>query len=180
MRWTVHGERPLYASQWVNLTLVDVEIPGGERFEHHVVRMPAPAAATIVHDPERGVLLLWRHRFISDTWGWELPAGRVDDGETPIAAAARETFEETGWRPGPLRPLFHYQPAHGVLDQWVHVFVAEGAEHVGEPLDATESERRGWLPLDRVRAAITAGEIPDGFTLTALLYAFVTNAFSDR
>ncbi len=37
MRWTVHGERPIYRSEWVNLTLVDVEPPGHGRFEHHVV-----------------------------------------------------------------------------------------------------------------------------------------------
>ena len=90
MRWTVHGERALYESEWVRLALVDVEIPGEARFEHHVVRMPNQASGTVVHDPDRGVLLLWRHRFITDTWGWEIPAGRIDDGETPEEAAARE------------------------------------------------------------------------------------------
>ena len=85
VRWQVHGERVLYDSDWVRLALVDVEIPGGERFEHHVVRMPNKAAGTVVHDPDRGVLLLWRHRFITDTWGWEIPAGGIDPGETPEA-----------------------------------------------------------------------------------------------
>ena len=75
MRWIVHGERALYSSPWVGLRMVDVEIPGGERFEHHVVRVPRQAAGCVVHDPDRGVLLLWRHRFITDTWGWEIPAG---------------------------------------------------------------------------------------------------------
>ena len=71
MKWTVHGERMIYESPWVSLALADIEIPGGERFEHHVIRMPAEAAGTVVHDPDRGVLLLWRHRFTTDTWGWE-------------------------------------------------------------------------------------------------------------
>ena len=53
MRWTVHGERALYSSPWVSLVLVDVELPEGERFEHHVVRLPAPAASCLVDDPER-------------------------------------------------------------------------------------------------------------------------------
>ena len=75
MRWTVHGERRLYDSEWMRLVLVDVEVPGVERFDHHVVRYPQPASGTVVHDPDRGVLLLWRHRFITDTWGWEIPAG---------------------------------------------------------------------------------------------------------
>jgi 8-oxo-dGTP pyrophosphatase MutT (NUDIX family) len=74
----------------VRLALVDVEIPGVRRFEHHVVRVPRPAAGAVVHDPDRGVLLLWRHRFITDSWGYEIPAGGVDEGETPAQAATRE------------------------------------------------------------------------------------------
>jgi 8-oxo-dGTP pyrophosphatase MutT (NUDIX family) len=84
------------------------------------------------------VLLLYRHRFITDTWGWELAAGRVDDGETPVEAAARETLEETGWRPGPLAPLVTFNTANGITDQRFHVFVADGATHVGEPADASD------------------------------------------
>src|ERR1700680_1212191 len=109
MRWTVHGEETIYDSEWVQLALIDVEIPGGERFQHHVVRVPQAAAGVVVADDERGVLLLWRHRFITDTWGWEIPAGRVEPDETPEAAATREVLEETGWRSGNLRPLITYQ-----------------------------------------------------------------------
>jgi 8-oxo-dGTP pyrophosphatase MutT (NUDIX family) len=107
MRWTVHGERTVYDSDWVRLALVDVEIPGegGRRFLHHVIQMPQPASGVVVHDAARGVLLLWRHRFVTDTWGWEIPAGRAEAGETPRQAAAREVLEETGWQPGPLREL---------------------------------------------------------------------------
>jgi len=71
------------------------DLPGGERFDHHAVRYPQPAAGTIVRDPDRGVLLIWRHRFITDTWGWEIPAGRSEPGESPEEAAVRETIEET-------------------------------------------------------------------------------------
>src|SRR5437870_1564720 len=53
MRWTVHGERTIYESEWLCLALTDVEVPGGERFDHHVVRMPDKAAGTVVHDPAR-------------------------------------------------------------------------------------------------------------------------------
>jgi 8-oxo-dGTP pyrophosphatase MutT (NUDIX family) len=170
MRWTVHGERPIYTSDWVNLTLVDVELPSGARFDHHVVRMPAEAAGTVVAD-ERGVLLLWRHRFATDTWGWEVPAGRVDDGETPEQAAARETLEETGWRPGALSPMTTYHPLNGSSDATFHLFRADGAEHIGEPSDPDEAERVEWLTWDVVRSEIAAGRIRDGMSLTALLFA---------
>src|SRR5215211_3029504 len=135
MRWIVHGERVIYDSPWVRLALTDIEIPGGERFEHHVVRMPAHAAGTVICHPERGVLLLWRHRFTTDTWGWEVPAGRIDPGETPAEAAIREAVEETGWQPGPIEHLVMYHPHNGSSDATFHLFVADGAEHIGDPTD---------------------------------------------
>jgi 8-oxo-dGTP pyrophosphatase MutT (NUDIX family) len=168
MRWTVHGERAVYSSPWVSLALVDVEIPGGERFEHHVVRMPRAAAGVIVVDPSLGVLLLWRHRFITDSWGWEIPAGAIDDGETPEEAAAREVLEETGWRPGPLRHQVTFHPSNGLSDQTFHIFVADDAEEVGAPSDPSEAERVEWVTVEELRRLAGGGSVPDGLSLTAL------------
>jgi 8-oxo-dGTP pyrophosphatase MutT (NUDIX family) len=171
VRWTVHGERSLYDSEWVRLGLVDVELPSGARFEHHVVRMPAHAAGVVVQDPAHdGVLLLWRHRFTTDTWGWEVPAGRIDAGETPEQAGARETLEETGWRPGPLRRLATYHPYNGVSDGTFHLFAADTATRVGEPHDTDEAERVEWVPWRDVVRALDAGQVGDGLSLTALLW----------
>ena len=162
----------LYDSDWVRLSLVDVEIPGGERFDHHVVRMPNNAAGTIVHDRARGVLLLWRHRFITDTWGWEIPAGGMNPDETPEQAAVRETLEETGWRPGPLRALVRFNPTNGISDQTFHTFVADGASREGEPTDVGESERVEWVPVPELRRILRDNEMFDGMSLTAVAYAF--------
>ena len=170
MRWRVHGERQLYASEWVGLSLVDVEVPDGPRFDHHVVRARGPAAGTVVVDPARGVLLLWRHRFITDTWGWEVPAGGVEPGESPVDAAAREVLEETGWRPGPLRPQVTYHPSNGLSDQTFHVFVADGAELVGAPSDPAESERVAWVPVAEVRELARTGQVTEGLSLAALCH----------
>jgi 8-oxo-dGTP pyrophosphatase MutT (NUDIX family) len=170
MEWTVHGERTIYDSEWMRLALVDVELPSGARFEHHVLRMPAEAAGVVVDDPDRGVLLLWRHRFTTDTWGWEVPAGRVDDGEDPIAAGARETLEETGWQPGPLTPLISYFPHNGTSDATFHLFLATSATHLGDPTDGDEAERIEWVSWSRIRSEIRAGRIRDGMSLTGLLH----------
>ena len=170
MEWTVHGERSVYDSEWMRVSLVDVELPSGSRFEHHVLRMPAEAAGVVVDDPERGVLLLWRHRFTTDTWGWEIPAGRVDRGETPAQAAAREVLEETGWRPSALEQLVSYHPHNGTSDATFNVFLARHATEVGAPTDPDEAERIEWLGWDDVRVEIRAGRVRDGLSLTGLLY----------
>lgn len=171
MRWTVHGERQIYASPWVSLGLVDVEIPGVERFEHHVVHARGPAAGTVVVR-HGAVLLLYRHRFITDSWGWEIPAGGIEPGETVEDAARRECLEETGWAAGPLTRLTSYFFAGGLCDGQFHLFLADGAERVGDPVDVREAERIEWVPIGDVRGLVAGGEVPDGLTLTALLWAF--------
>ena len=178
MRWTVHGERSLYDSEWMSLAMVDVELPSGARFEHHVLRMPAHAAGVVVDDRERGVLLLWRHRFITDSWGYEIPAGRVDPGEKPIDAAAREVEEETGWRPGPLTPLTRYHPSNGSSNQTFHVFQSSDATYLGDPTDPNEAERIEWVAPSRLPGLIADGQVTDGFSLTAISTAFLLGRLS--
>jgi 8-oxo-dGTP pyrophosphatase MutT (NUDIX family) len=172
MRWTIHGERAVYDSEWIRLVLADVELPGGPRFDHHVVRYPRAAAGVVMRDPERGILMLYRHRFITDTWGWEIPAGALDPGESPEEAAEREAVEESGWRPRQLRRLGSYAPSNGSTDQVFHLFVADGATHLGDPVDVYESEKVEWVATAQVRELITNGQVGDGLSLTALLWVF--------
>jgi 8-oxo-dGTP pyrophosphatase MutT (NUDIX family) len=170
-RWRVHGERTLYTSEWVNLSLADVELPDGTRFDHHVVRLRQPAVGVIVTDTERGVLLLRRHRFITDSWGWEIPAGRVDPGETLERAVEREAIEETGWRPLDLEYLGLSYPTNGLMEQRFNYFVAPRAEYVGD-FDRTETESIAWFAPEDVRTLIEQREMSDGLSLTAVGLAF--------
>ncbi|MDT0343972.1 NUDIX hydrolase [Streptomyces litchfieldiae] len=169
MEWQTFGERRIYSNHWLNLDLVDVQQPDGRRWEHHVVRLRHLAVAAVVNR-RREVLMLWRHRFITDTWAWELPMGLIEDGETPDEAAAREVEEETGWRPGPLKPLIYAEPANGITDSQHHVFRADGATHIGPPTEQNEAERIEWVPLDRVRGLIDRREIVSSGSLVGLLY----------
>jgi 8-oxo-dGTP pyrophosphatase MutT (NUDIX family) len=169
MRWQVHGERPIYESPWVNLWLADVQEPDGSRYDHHVVRMRHLAVAAVVDADER-VLMLWRHRFVTDTWGWELPMGLIEPGETPIEAAARETLEETGWQPQPLRPLVYAQLANGITDSEHFLFRADGATYQGPPTEVNEADRIEWVPIADLRGMIDRRDIVSSATIMGVLY----------
>ena len=94
LAWKVHGERSLYDNPWVRLVKVDVQPPGGSRFEHHVVRLQRVA---VVLDELDRVLMLWRHRFVDDSWGWDCPAASSTTARTlPRPRPARSRGRPAG------------------------------------------------------------------------------------
>jgi 8-oxo-dGTP pyrophosphatase MutT (NUDIX family) len=169
MRWKVTSEAELYRDDWLDIRLADVELPDGSRLSHRIIKVP-PYAGVAALDDRRRVLLLWRHRFITGSWGWEIPGGRVELAERPIDAAAREFEEETGWRAAALRPLLRVESNNGLTDSVHYVFRADGATPAGPPSDSTESARAEWVPLSEVPRLIAAGDIVSGTTMAALLY----------
>ncbi|TYB49007.1 NUDIX hydrolase [Actinomadura chibensis] len=171
MRWKVHSEESIFSDPWLEVRLADVEITRGRRLQHRVIRSRGASAGAVVVDAERRVLLEWRHRFITDAWGYEIPIGGVEEGETPAEAAAREVEEETGWRPGAMRPFTVVHPTPGISDSRHHIFWADGATRIGAPADDWESERVEWVPLAEIRGLVEAGKIVSGTSMAALLLA---------
>lgn len=89
----------------------------------------------VAHDGAGNLLLIRHHRFQTDTFGWEIPAGKIDEGETARQEARRELREEAGYVAGGLEKLGHYYPSNGSSIQVFHVFsgkiVAEGGGNSG-------------------------------------------------
>lgn len=169
LRTKVFGERTIYDNPWVRLTLVDIEPPDGNRFEYHVVRLQRVAVALVLNEADE-VLMMWRHRFVDDSWGWELPGGIVDKDEDGAAAAAREVREETGWQSAPLEHAVSFQPMVGMVDTPHEIYVGRGAELVGEPTDLEEAARIDWIPMSAVFDLISKGEVLGSGSLVGLLY----------
>ncbi len=173
--WTIHGERVIDDTRRAVLSIADVELPDGVRFEQYVLRVPA-AAIVVVLDDADCVLMMWRHRFILDRWVWELPGGYLDPDEDPAACAAREVEEETGWRPRTMEPLLTFQPMVGTIDQDNIVYLARGADHTGAAPDINEAERLGWIPLAEVQQRINDGEIVGAGSVAGLLAVLLAKA----
>jgi ADP-ribose pyrophosphatase len=168
--WRKFGEKTIYDNRWVRLALVDVEAPNGERWDYHVAHLGRIAVALIVDDQDQA-LMLWRYRFITEQWGYELLGGFVDAGEDAVTTAAREAKEESGWRPvGEPEHLVSFEPLPGQVTAPVDVFLWRSAERIGEPTDTEETGRVEWVPLSLVPELAQRQELQGSGTLVGLLY----------
>lgn len=169
LAWKIYGSSPIYESKWIRLELVDVEPPHGQRFQHHVARLGRISIALVVDDMDR-VLSLWRYRFATSDWGYELLGGLVEEGEQPEETARREVQEESGYQPvGEPTRLVSFQPLPGMVDAPIDVFLFRGAERIGEPTDAEEAGRIEWKPVDELLDLALRGELLGSGTLVPVL-----------
>ena len=89
------------------------------------------------------MLLSWRHRFVSDTWNYELPGGLVEDGEDPADTVRREILEETGHAVDSIEKVVTFEPMIGMVTSPHHVLLARGARRTSEPTEQDEGQLNG-------------------------------------
>jgi ADP-ribose pyrophosphatase YjhB (NUDIX family) len=166
--WQNLGEEPIIETPWFQLKQAQVELPGGRQLDHYLLRVPSLVLTAILDDTDR-VLLLWRHRFIPDSWGFELPSGIAGIAEDLGAAAARQALAESGWEPVEPRLLLTVHPYGGLTDATSHIFWTRQAVHRGDPVADFEAERIDWIPLTDVPDMVATGQIRCASTATALL-----------
>lgn len=133
-----------------------------------LVRHPGAVCVLPVLDAGR-VCLLRNRRFVVNDTLWEIPAGTLEPGEDVLAAAKRELQEETGYTAGAWRPLGFLYASPGVLDEKLHLFVAENLTPGPLALEPDEDLEPVVLPLAEAVAMCLDGRVRDCKTVTALL-----------
>lgn len=150
--------------------------PGGKHSERDVIRHHG-SVVILALDNSRSKKDPWivmerQYRHAANQYLWELPAGKLDPGEDPLAGAQREMEEETGYRAKKWKPLVEYYGSPGFLGESMKVYLAEGLiPGEAHPEDDEQIEFR-LVKLSDVIKMIEKGAILDGKTLTSvLLYA---------
>ena len=127
----VHAEERLYSGPIFDLRRSRLTLPSGR--EQDLVVVEHPGAVCIAPVDAQGRLLVVRqYRHAVRDWTLELPAGRLEEGETPLAAARRELEEETGHRAGEWTSLGALLAAPGFCSERLHLFLARDLQAVGE------------------------------------------------
>jgi ADP-ribose pyrophosphatase len=140
----------------------------GRAVEREVVHHPGAVLVVPRREDER-LVLVRNERVAVDAHLLELPAGKLEPGEAPQAAASRELEEETGYRPGRIRALGEFYTSPGFCDELMRVFVADQLEPVGQKLEPGENIEVQVIARSEVMAMIGDGRIRDGKTIAALL-----------
>jgi ADP-ribose pyrophosphatase len=134
------------------------------------IRIDHPEASAIIpfiSDDE--ILMVRQYRYALGRETLEIPAGKVDPGESPEACAERELQEETGYRAGTLRHLYTYAPAIGYSNELIHIFTGHDLERSEGQIDDGEIASVERWRLERIKAHVREARILDGKTLIGLI-----------
>jgi ADP-ribose pyrophosphatase len=166
---TVLGTRRVYEGRILNLRVDDVLYDNGHRSTIEVAEHRG-GVAIIAQPRERAVVLVRQYRPAIGLTMWEVPAGKLEQGEDPLSAATRELIEETGFRAQRLRRLWSFFTAPGFCTERLHLFVAEGLTRGEQALEQDESIEVRTFDVDEAWQMVAADEMPDAKTQIALAW----------
>ena len=162
---TVH-----FTGRVIRVTTDEVVLPNGHRAALEVVHHPGGAAAVAV-DAEGRVCLLRQYRYVAGEWLWELPAGKLEPGEPPLATAQRELTEEAGVAASHWAGLGTSFSSPGVFNELIHLYLATGIAPATTAHDRAEVIEIHWVPLATACEWALDGTITDSKTVIGLLRA---------
>ncbi len=168
------GSRRIHTGRVLDLDLDTVRFPDGSTGELEMIRHSGASAVVPVltagpaADPE--IILIRQFRHAADGEIWEVPAGRIDPGETPEACASRELEEEAGFAAGRLDRLTTIYTTPGFTDERIHLFVARDLTETRHRREADEFLEVHRLQLSHALDLVRTGEISDSKTIVSLLF----------
>lgn len=164
---TLRNSRAVFSGRVIDVSVDTVTLPDGATVDLEIIRHPGGAAAAAVNERNE-ICLLRQYRHALGRWLWELPAGKLDGGEQPLACARRELEEEAGVVASDWRALGGVVSSPGVFTEIVHLFLATGLSGVAARPETGEVFEIVWLPLDEAARRAVAGEIDDGKTIAGI------------
>jgi ADP-ribose pyrophosphatase len=163
----------IYNGRVFDITVDHVAYPDGRVVKMECVRHRGSVVLLPMTAHDR-ILLVRQYRYVVDRWLWELPAGTLEENETPHAAALRECHEEVGRIAGRAEKLLSLYPSPGFCDEEMNFFVLTDLRHrlAGEPApeqDADEILTVKEFPVPDVLDMVKAGEISDMKTVVGMM-----------
>jgi len=156
----------IFKGKILTLRCDDAELPDGKPCTREVIEHSGGACVLYVKDEK--VLLVRQYRYPYAESIYEVPAGKLDKGEEPIHAAARELEEEAGLVAEELKLLFVMYPSPGYTDEKIYIYQALSAREAEAHPDEDEYLDAEYIPLEKVKEMLANGEIFDGKTIIAL------------
>ncbi|HEV2851516.1 MAG TPA: NUDIX hydrolase [Thermoanaerobaculia bacterium] len=169
------GTREIYRGRTINVDVDHVRLPNGREMDLELVHHRG-AAAVVPLLEDGTVLLVRQYRYATGGWLLEIPAGKLDGGESPETCAAREAEEEVGYRPGKLEPLGWIWTTPGFADEKIWLYLATGLQPAQQGLEADEVLSIERMPLAEAVEKAFQGEIHDAKSAIALMRASRTLA----
>ena len=149
-----------------------VREPNGITAVREVIRHSGSVVVLAVDDTaaEPRILLERQYRYAAEDYMLELPAGRIDPGESALAAGKRELLEETGYTARRWKEALFFYPSPGFLEETMTVFLAQGLTSGRARPEADERIEYDLAPLSTVLKLIFSGGIKDGKTIASVLW----------
>jgi ADP-ribose pyrophosphatase len=168
----VLSSREVYRGPVFWVTVDEVIEPGGIRARRDIVHHPGSVVILALDETGTGprLLLERQYRHAAESYLWELPAGRIDPGESELAAAKRELREETGYSASSWRRILKYYASPGFMDETMAIYLAAGLKAGRAQPEEDEFIRRRLLPLSDAARMVQKGTIRDGKTIAAILW----------
>jgi ADP-ribose pyrophosphatase len=145
--------------------------PGGVRTTREVITHPGSVVVLPVL-PDGRILLIRQYRHATRQFLWELVAGRMEPGETPRRAAARELVEETGYRAKRLRVFLDVFPTPGFLEERMYILLAQELTSGDAHPEVDEKIIPRAFTCTQLKHMIQRGKLHDAKSIAGLLYFF--------